>query len=273
MILGDRRDFVKILTLIKYSLDIAEIKVDPATRQLHLESAPAKVGNIDKNVAEAAVRLKTTPEDAVWGLCLGPAAARESFRDVLAMGVDEVILVEDPFEGQGDAAAVAQILEAALRKIGPFDLLLCGFASDDGYTFQVGPRLAERLGLPLVAYARKLDVEGGKLRAERDLDENVQVVTAALPAVVSVAEEAFPPRRTTLMDAIKAKKKPVSQWTVGETLGISAAEMEHSLEPEVLSQEGIVVQRKQRALRGTDMAEVAERLIDALLQENVLKEN
>ncbi len=263
---------MRILALIKYSLDVAEIKVEPATRQLRAESAPAKVGNIDKNAVELAVRLKTGAEDVAQGLCLGPAAARESFREVLAMGLDEVFLVEDPFAGQADAAAAVQILEAAIRKLGAFDLILCGFGSDDGYTSQVGPRLAERLDLPLVAYAREIRIEEGKLIVERDLDEKLQVVATPLPALVSVAEEAFPPRRTTLMDALKAKKKPVSLWSVDEQLGILAGEMEQFSELETVTQEGIVVQRKQQTLRGTDLAEVADRLIDALLDENVLKE-
>jgi electron transfer flavoprotein beta subunit len=262
---------LKILALIKVSLDVSEIKVDAATKQLRLEGVPEKVGNIDKNVVEAAVRLKEAAGGTVTAICLGPSAAKDSFKDVLAMGADEVVLIEDPFGGKAEAGATIRILEAAVRKLGPFDLLLCGFASDDGYTYQVGPRLAERLGVPLVSYARQLSLDGAMLKADRDLDEIIQTVQVSLPAAVSVAEEAFPPRRTTLMDAIKAKKKPVTIWNVGEALGLSPADLSSGSRLASSSQAGIVVHRKGQVLRGQSPTDLADRLIDALVQDGVLK--
>jgi electron transfer flavoprotein beta subunit len=261
---------MKILTLIKYSLDVSEIKVDPTNHELRLAGVPEKVGNIDKNVVEAAVRLKEAAGGAVQALCLGPAAAREGFKDILAMGVDEVFLVEDPFHGQADASVAIRVLDAAVRKLGPFDLVVCGFASDDGYSYQVGPRLAERLGLPFAAYVREMSLEDGVLRADRDQEEGMQRVSVSLPAVVSVAEEAFSPRRTTLMDAIKAKKKPVNLWALSD-VDLSQTELESLSVFEQASQTGVVVHRKQQVLKSQDMVELADRLIDALVQENVLK--
>jgi electron transfer flavoprotein beta subunit len=262
---------MKILTLIKYSLDVAEIKVNPDTKELRTAGVPEKIGNIDKNVVEAAVRLKEASGASLQALSLGPAAARESFKDVLAMGLDEVFLVEDPFAGAADGPMAVRILEAAIRKIGPFDLILCGFASDDGYTYQTGPRLAERLDLPLVSYARQISLSDSKLQADRDLEDSLQTVTVSLPALVSIAEEAFPPRRTTLMDAIKAKKKPVNVWQVETDLGLSRDELKNLSGFDSASQVGVVVHRKQNILKGATPVELADELIDALLQENVLK--
>jgi electron transfer flavoprotein beta subunit len=258
---------MKILALVKVSLDVAEIKVDPATHALRLAGVPEKVGNIDKNVVEAAVRLKEAVGGSVQALTLGPASAKDGFKDVLAMGVDEVFLLDDPTGGTADPTAAVGLLEAAIRKLGPFDVILLGFASDDGYTYQVGPRLAERLGLPLVAYARSLTASDGALLIDRDLDEFVEGVTTSLPAIVSVAEEAFPPRRTTLMDAIKAKKKPVTVWTLAD-LGAEVAAGRRA----ETSQTGVVVQRKGEVWKGTDMTALADRLIDALVADGVLKE-
>src|ERR1044072_3375016 len=93
---------MKILVLIKYSLDVAEIKVDSTTKELQMSGVPAKIGNIDKNVVEAAVRLKEANGASLQGLCLGPLAASDSFKDVLAMGLDEIFLIEDPFAGAAD---------------------------------------------------------------------------------------------------------------------------------------------------------------------------
>ncbi len=262
---------MKILTLIKYSLDVGEIKVHPDTKELRMTGVPEKIGNIDKNVVEAAVRLKEITGASLQALSLGPASARDSFKDVLAMGLDEIFLVEDPFAGAADGPVAVRILEAAIRKLGPFDLILCGFASDDGYTYQVGPRLAERLDLPLVSYTRQVSVGDGALQADRDLEDSLQTVTVSLPALVSIAEEAFPPRRTTLMDAIKAKKKPVNIWQVEADLGLSRSELEKLSGFDSASQIGVVVHRKQNILKGATPAEMADQLIDALLQENVLK--
>jgi electron transfer flavoprotein beta subunit len=263
---------VKTLVLIKYSLDVAEIKVDPASREIRLGGVPEKIGNIDRNAVEAAIRLKEKLGGTVQALCFGPEAAREGFRDVLAMGIDDVTLVIDPFANQGDPAVVVRILEAAVRKLGAYDLILCGFASDDGYTFQVGPRLAERLDMPLVSYARQVTVEEGVLKADRDLDDRLQSVIVPLPVLVSIAEEAFPPRRTTLMDAIKAKKKPVNVWTLEESLGLSKADLEQLYTYEAVGQLGIVVHRKQELFTGQNLSDIADRLIDALLQDKVLKD-
>ncbi len=261
---------MKILALIKYSLDVAEVKVDAATKELHLAGVPEKVGNMDKNVVEAAVQLKEKNAGTLTGLSFGPLAAKDGFREVLAMGVDEITLVEDPFEGNADPTAAVTVLEAAIKKLGPFDLILCGFASDDGYTHQVGPRLAERLDLPLVSFSRQVAVVDGKFQADRDLDDHQERVEASLPVVVSIAEEAYPPRRTTLMDALKAKKKPVNVISVGD-LGLDKAGLEQASKVEVKDQVGVVVHRKQQLVKGASMTEVADKLIDILLQENVLK--
>ncbi len=260
---------MKILALIKYSLDTAEIKVDPSTKELRMAGTPEKIGNIDKNVVEAGVRLKEATGASLQALTLGPATAKDSFKDVLAMGLDEVFLVEDP--GGMDSPGAVRILEAAIRKLGAFDLILCGFASDDGYTYQVGPRLAERLDLPLVSYVRQISLSDGKLTADRDLEESLQTVSAPLPALASIAEEAFPPRRTTLMDAIKAKKKPVNLWQVEADLGLSTADLQGLSSFDSASQIGVVVHRKQNLFKGKTPTELADALIDALLQENVVK--
>jgi electron transfer flavoprotein beta subunit len=232
---------------------------------------PAKIGNIDKNVVEAAVRLKEATGSSVMGLCLGPLAAIDSFKDVLAIGLDEIYLIEDPFAGAADARVAVSILEAAIHKLGEFDLVLCGFASDDGYTYQVPPRLGERLGLPLVSYARQLSLSDGKLQADRDLEDCLQSISVSLPAVVSIAEEAYPPRRTTLMDAIKAKKKPVNLWKVETDLGLSLTELQSLNSFESSSQIGVIVHRKRQMFKAGTSAELADQLIDALLQENVVK--
>jgi electron transfer flavoprotein beta subunit len=198
--------------------------------------------------------------------------AKEGVKDVLAMGVDEVFLLEDPVKGQVEAGFVVRVLESAIRKLATFDLVMCGFASDDGYTYQVGPRLAERLGLQLVSFLQRISLEGGKLRAECNLDEYLETVTTPLPALLSIAEEAFPPRRITLMDAIKAKKKPVNIWSVAGDLGLDPGELAAASRVQTAEQVGVNVQRKQQVWKNEPATVLADRLIDALLAEDVITE-
>lgn len=261
---------MKILALVKYSLDSAEIRVDAATHALRLSGVPERFGDLDKGTVEIAVRLKEAHNADVEVLCLGPAAARRSAKDVLAMGADEATVIEDPFAGAAEAAVAVRVLEAAIRKRGPYDLIVCGFASDDGYSHQTGPRLAERLGLPFVAYAREISLEGATLLAERDLEDGTQAVSVPLPAIVSVAEEAFVPRRVTLLQAMKAQKKPLNAWTLEQDLALSQETLAGSASSSLVSETGVVVDRKRQILSGADAEQLADRLIDALVAEGVL---
>ena len=263
---------MKIVACIKYSLDVSEIKVDPASKELRLASVPKKVGNIDKHVLEAAVSLKEKYGGTVHAVTFGPAKAKESFREAMAMGLEDVTLIEDTLDGAGGPPVTAAVLAEAIKKIGEVDLIVCGEVSDDGFTYQVPPRLAERLGLPQISFARQIAIEDGQLVVERELDDSAQRVRAALPAVLSVTEETNTPRRPTLMDALKAKKKPVHLWQVDADLGLP----QESLAPKAslvrVGTEGVIIQRKQTLVQGGSPAEQANQLLDLLLQENVFTE-
>ena len=262
---------MKIIVLTKYSMDISEIRVDAATHTLRLTGVPQRFGDVDKGALEAAVRLKeTSAADAVIEvLCFGPALARGAVKDLLAMGADEATVVEDPYDGAADARVAVLVLEAALRKLAPFDLVLCGFASDDGYSYQTGPRLAERMDLPLISYASEISLDSGTLMADRDLERGLQTVSSPLPAIVSVAEEAFLPRGVTLLQAMRAQKKPTKTWTI-EDLGLERGSLDDAFECVLVSEAGVVVNRRQLLLMGQGLAEMADKLIDTLVDDQVL---
>jgi electron transfer flavoprotein beta subunit len=265
---------MRILALVKYSLDAAEIRVDPASGALRLANVPQRFGDIDKNVIEAAVRIKEATDGRVRVLCLGAQGAVTGLKSVMAMGVDDAVIVRDPFDGEADGGMAARVLEAAVRTDGPWDLVVCGFASDDGYTWQVGPRLAERLGLPLVSYARYVRVHGedGVLEVNQDFGDRVRTVRVSLPAILAVAEESFAPRPITLLEAVKAQKRPVSVVDVEADLGLSVHALEAARGFAGVSRRGVVVPRRAIVLESADVAGLADRLIDALIEENVLVE-
>lgn len=236
-----------------------------------MAGVPYKVGNIDKNVLETAVRLQEAYGGTVHGASVGPNKAKESFREALAMGLEDVTLIENPVEGQVAPTVTAAILAAAIQKLGDVDIIVCGEVSDDGFTYQVPPRLAEALNLPQISFVRSVSVEDGKVVADRDLEDSVQTVAAPLPALISVMEEINTPRRPTLLEAMKAKKKPVHIWNVADDLGLSVADLQQKAALETVRAEGVVVHRKQQVLQGDDLAALSNELVDLLLADHVIE--
>lgn len=262
---------MKIVACIKYSLDVSEVKVDPATKELRLAGVPQRVGVIDKNVLETAVTLKEATGATVHGLTLAPVAAREAFREAMAMGLDDLTIIDSADLAANGPAVTAMILATAVQKLGDVTLVICGEASDDGVSYQIPPRLAERLGWPLLGYARNITIAGETITADRDLDSGMQRVAGNLPLVLTVTQETNTPRRPTLMDALKAKKKPVNVWNVAD-LGLTPEQLQARASVIRTGQEGIVVVRKQKLLQGEDMAALANQLLDALAAERVVAE-
>jgi electron transfer flavoprotein beta subunit len=188
----------------------------------------------------------------------------------MAMGVDEAYLLTDAgFEGS-DSHATANAIVAAIQKISNFDLIFCGDYSEDLYQFQVAGRIAEMLNLPHVMYCTKLTWDAGKIIAERDLQDERQVVEVSAPVLVSMTREINEPRLPTLMAIMAASKKPLTNWTSAD-LGLSPEELGHegSL-TETLRTSVATGDRKRKKLEG-EAVEVAQRLANALLEEGVLR--
>ena len=262
---------MKIVACIKYSLDVSEVKVDPVSKELKMAGVPYKVGHIDKNILETAVRLQEAYGGEVHAITVGPIKAKESFREALAMGLEDVVLIENPLEGEIAPGVTATILAEAIKKLGNVDIVVCGEVSDDGFTYQVPPRLAEALSMPQISFARAVAVEGGMIVADRDLEDSMQTVSAPLPALISVMEEINTPRRPTLLEAMKAKKKPVHIWNVEADLGLSTTGLRSKAALEKVKSEGVVVHRKQRVLRGDDLAALSNELVDVLLADHIIE--
>lgn len=263
---------MRILALVKYSLDAAEIRVDPSTGELRLANVPRRFGDIDKNVVEAAVRIKESVGGSVGIVCVGPPAAVAGLKSVMAMGVDDALIVEEPSEDNVDRSLVVQALEAAVGSGEPYDLLLCGFASDDGYSWQVGPRLAERLALPFVPYAQDVRFTDAGLEVDQDYTGHVRTVRCPLPAVVAIAEESYSPRPITLIEAMKAQKRPVRSLTIEGDLGLSLVALREGQRVTEVARRGVVVPRARQILAGEDPTALADGLIDALVRAGLFVE-
>lgn len=203
----------------------ASFRIDPdAKRALPAPGVPPVLSPFCLNAVEAALKLKDAHGGKITVLSLGSGLVPEVVKKPLAMGADELVLLEDAaFEG-GDSYATALALSAAIRKLGACDLVLCGRQASDWDAGQVGLGIAHFLGLPAVTIARKVEARDGRLRVERVVEDGYEVVETALPALVTVSNEVGEPRYPTLLGIRAAARKPVQSWKAAD-LGLGTEQV------------------------------------------------
>ncbi|MEJ5358907.1 MAG: electron transfer flavoprotein subunit beta/FixA family protein [Desulfobacterales bacterium] len=175
----------------------------------------------DELAVEEALRIREAKGGTVTVVSLGGARVQETIRTALAMGADKGVHIQDPAAEGGDALATARILAAALKSI-PFDLILCGQRGVDEDNGQVGPAVAERLGIPHLALVVKLELLDGRVRGHRLVEGGTVVVEAPLPALITTQRGLNEPRYASLPGIMKAKKKPLEVKTLAD-LGVDPA--------------------------------------------------
>ncbi len=208
---------MKIVVCVKYVPVVARMGFDYENKTIIREGVPSEVNPFDLLGLTRAVQMKTGDDDQVIALSMGPPQAREGLVHCMAMGADRAVLLTDRALAGSDTLATARALALALEKESP-DLIVCGRNSADAETGQVGPELAELLGLPHVSQVRALDYQpdDNSIVVERTTDEGHQVIQCPLPAVVCVTEgiapETFPNREA--MTA--AGERPVEELTCAD---------------------------------------------------------
>lgn len=185
---------MKIVVPIKQILDPRGITVRRDKERIFVNREEFIIGPGSKAALEAALRLKDGGEATVVALSMGEPRADDALREALAMGCDEAYLLSDKAFGDADISVTARILAAAVEKLGGSDLILAGRESGDTGAGQIGPRLAQALGYAQVTDVYALAVANGTVQATRRWEEGFAAVEASLPAVVTVAPEAFRPR-------------------------------------------------------------------------------
>jgi electron transfer flavoprotein beta subunit len=178
------------------------------------------VNYLDEFAIEEALKIAEAHGGEVTILSMGPAKAADSIRKALQMGAHKGVLVTDDALAGSDAVASSLALAEALKQVG-FDLAIFGSESTDARTGVVPAMVAERLGVPQLTLAGKVDVAGSEVTIKRVTDDGVAVVTGTLPAVVSVNEKINEPRYPTFKGIMAAKKKPVQNLTLAD-LGLDA---------------------------------------------------
>jgi len=205
---------MNIIVCIKQVPDTSEISIDPETNTLVREGVPSIINPYDENAIEAGLQLKEEHGGTVTALSMGPPQAEEALRQALAMGCDDAVLISDRALAGSDTLATSYVLAEAIQKIGGYDLVICGKQAFDGDTAQVGPGIAEQLGIPQATYAMEVKVDGKKMQVKRLLAGSFETIEMKLPALITADKHMNVPRHAGLRGVMAARKKEIPTWTL-----------------------------------------------------------
>jgi electron transfer flavoprotein beta subunit len=201
----------------------SERKLRAADSTLDRDAADGVMNELDEYAVEEGLRLAEAHGGEVTILTMGPEKASESIRKALSMGADKAVhLIDDALAGS-DALATSAALAAVLGRIG-FDVVILGSESTDARMGVMGAMLAERLGVPQLSFASKVEIDGSNISINRQADYGYDRVQATLPAVISVVEKINEPRYPSFKGIMAAKKKPVEKLSVAD-IGIDPGQV------------------------------------------------
>ncbi|MBW1659208.1 MAG: electron transfer flavoprotein subunit beta/FixA family protein [Deltaproteobacteria bacterium] len=210
---------MKIVVCIKQVPDTTEVKIDPETKTLVREGVESITNPFDEFAIEEGLLTKEKYGGEVHVITMGPPQAKEVLKNAYAVGSDYVYLISDRAFAGADTWATAYTLSAAIKKIGDFDLVICGKQAIDGDTAQVGPGIATQLNIPQLTYVDKvveIDPDNKKIKVERLLEDGKEVVEASLPALITVVKDINEPRLPSLFGIKKAAKLDIPTWTADD---------------------------------------------------------
>ena len=186
---------MKIVVCVKQVPDTTEVKINPETNTLIREGVASILNPFDMYAVEEAIRLKERLGATVTILSMGPPQVAEALREAIAMGADEAVLISDRAFAGSDTLATAYALLKGIEKIGDVKLIICGKQAIDGDTAQVGPEIAENMGIPHLTYVKKInEISEDQITLERMNEDGFERLEMPLPALITVVKEINEPR-------------------------------------------------------------------------------
>lgn len=208
---------MNILVCAKQVPNTNEVKIDPVKGTLIREGVESILNPDDANALEEALRLKDQYEDVkVTVLSMGPPQADDMLRECLAMGADEAVLVSDRAFGGADTWATSNTISAAIKKAGSFDIIFAGRQAIDGDTAQVGPQIAEKLGLPQITYVQSFEIDGDTVTVQRQLENGYELIRVKTPVLLTAVKELNQPRYMNVKGIYDAYKKEIPVWGIDD---------------------------------------------------------
>ena len=206
----------KIIVCAKQVPDTNVIKINPKTGTLIRDGVPSILNHDDANALEEALKIKDKyPDTHITVVSMGPPQATDMLMECLAKGADEGVLLSDRAVGGSDTWAPSNALEATIRKIGDYDMIFAGRQAIDGDTAQVGPQIAEKLGLPQITYVEEFEIADNMkdITVKRQLEDGYEVIKVQTPCMLTCIKELNEPRYMSIGGIFDAKNKPMKVWS------------------------------------------------------------
>jgi len=248
--------------------------VDNETKRITLpKEVSLVISSFDENAVEAGLQLREAVGGKLTVISLATNPAPDvirALRHTLAMGAGSAVMLDDPAFNGGDSHSTAYTLAMAIKKLGEYDLILCGRQAADWDAGQVGLGIAEILGIPAVTPVRKIEAVDGSVRAERIIEDGYQVLELPLPSLLAVSNEINTPRLAPLRGIMDAAKKEIPTWTASDinldvartgALGARTSIVELAIP----TYEGIC-----QFITGENLEEAAIRLVEMLRSEKII---
>lgn len=205
---------MNIIVCIKQVPDTSEVKIDPETHTLIREGVPSIINPFDMYAIEEGLRIKEKIGGKVTAISMGPPQASEALREAFSLGVDEVLLLSDRAFAGSDTLATSYTLSKAIERIGAFGIILCGKQAIDGDTAQVGPEMAEHLGISFITNVRMIEeIKEDYIRVHRMMEDGYEVIEGKPPILLTVVKEINEPRPPSLKRKMQAKNLNVPVWS------------------------------------------------------------
>ncbi|MGI6152695.1 MAG: electron transfer flavoprotein subunit beta [Christensenellaceae bacterium] len=263
---------MKIIVCAKQVPDTNEVKIDPVTNTLIREGVPSILNHDDANALEQALQIKDKyPDTHITVVSMGPPQAKNMLQECLAMGADEAILLSDRALGGSDTWATSNALAAAVKKIGDYDIVFAGRQAIDGDTAQVGPQMAEKLGLPQVTYVQSFEMaQDGTITVQRALEDGYEVIEIKTPCLLTAIKELNCPRYMSIRGIYRATKQEIPTWGADD-IGVDKSIVGLKASPTNVFRSFVPLPKgKGVMVEGDEPADLAKNLIKALHQKHIV---
>ncbi len=214
---------VNIIVPVKQVPDIGSVRFDSEKGRIDRASASAEINPFDLHALEAALVIKDLHGGTITAISMGPPSAEAALRDALSRGADRAILLTGAEFAGADTLATSYTLACAIQKSGPFDLIICGEKTVDGDTGQVGPEIAEHLGIPHVSYVSHISISGPKITLVSEMEYLVRL-ESEFPLLITVIKDINKPRLPALSAKLRARKANITIWNADHLSAFSDKE-------------------------------------------------
>jgi electron transfer flavoprotein alpha/beta subunit len=261
-----------IIVCLKQVPDTEKVKINPETNTLVRDGVENIMNPYDEEALETALLLKDNCGATVTVVSMGPDQAKDMLKQALALGADEAVLLSDRAVAGSDTLATSVALKGLVDSLGAYDLILCGRLAVDGSTAQVGPELAEHLGIPQITGALKVTFADGKFTVVRENDTSSEVLEVAGPALITMTRAEKELRFASIKGKMKARKAQIPVKSAADlkidpvTVGLAASPTQvlKIFTPEVPHIESLIINEE-------DPDKAVDTLMEKLISTNIIK--